>query len=108
MANNFKQNLILEFKKISMLSTLIPQKDWDLIWVLTAREIDIKNSKGQKNETKDRLETGIKLVKEITKLRIGNQELTLNSLQQHGPKIYYSGYNDHNEIMKKYKNSKYF
>lgn len=109
MTDNFKKKLLKEFQKIPSLQNLTPEKDWNLIWVLSAREIDInETSDGQRNETKDRLETGINLAKEITILRAGNQKLTIQKIKRHGPKIYYSGYNDHNRLMRKYKKNKFF
>ena len=102
MATNIKKKLIAEFKNLTSLEKLIPQ-DWDLIWVLSAGEIYIRNSlNGEQNETQERLETGIKLVKNITAKRLGKRHLSLAEIKSHGPKIYFSGYNDHNRQMKKY------
>lgn len=103
-----KKDLVNEFLELKKAS-FQPEKDWDLIWVLSAGELDIaKDYKNKRNETRDRIESGIRLVKEITALRLSKNSLTFEDIKQSGPKIYFSGYNPHNRLMKKYISQSYF
>jgi uncharacterized SAM-binding protein YcdF (DUF218 family) len=96
--NQQREKLKREFSELKDLPNPKPKTDWDLIWVLSGDQLDIKkNYKNQRNETRERFETGINLAKEITSRRGGIK-----------PKIYFSGYNNHNRLMSNYVKQSYF
>lgn len=84
-----------------------PQTSWQIIWVLSGPEVDFegKSVKDEMtvpgyNQTKQRLETGMELVKQITALRLNKKpgEVTPEDIKQTGPKIYYNGTQEHNDF----------
>jgi len=111
MNNLLKKKLTKEFSQLKSLSNLESKIDWDLIWVLSADQLDINRSyKNRRNETRERFETGINLAKQVGSLRTGHgqSQITLENIINHTPKIYFSGYNNHNKLMTKYVNELYF
>ena len=65
-----------------------PQKDWDIIWVLTGYDTSWNTG----SDTRRRLEEGMRLAKKIAKINRGKS-----------PSIYISGYDEHNANLKKWR-----
>lgn len=103
----FKKVILQELKSIRDGEILEPQVDWNLVWVLSGPQktfdLDDKDIGGHGNETRDRLISGFRLVKEITAVRLGkmSSEVTLKDILAHGPKIYFNGWNDQNDNIRK-------
>src|SRR3970040_824397 len=105
MDDKLKKGLLAEFKRTSCLKSPVPRKDWGLIWVLSADQVDIKKEYKKGNDTKERFEAGLKLTKKISTLRLKQKKtLSLKDMRQVSPEIYFSGYNSHNRLMRKYIN----
>jgi len=88
---------------------LVAQVDWDLVWVISGPEIGITDEAEDKkqNQTKERLEKGFELIKEITAKRIGKEvsHTTIDDIRQSGPLLYYNGSNDQNNALRESINS---
>lgn len=81
-----------QIKKIIGQKSPEPKSDWDLIIVLSGGEENIQNiSKGKRNEDKDRIETAIKIAKQIAEKRS----------DKNVPFVYYNGSNEQNDNLKK-------
>lgn len=103
----------------------MPKEDWDLIWVLSGSPIDIaeefkegseskevlfdakdkiaaEDTARKINESKERLETGIKLAKEIAAKRLNKivEELTSEDIRSAGPDIYWNATNWGNDNLR--------
>lgn len=110
-----RRRVLEEMKELGRGEDPLPQEDWDLVWVLSGHSVDIaeeftEDSSGKEvifdhadkiaekdvakkiNEGRERLETGIKLAKEITAKRLNKpaDELTLEDVRNSGPDIYWN------------------
>lgn len=75
---------------------LEPKDDWDTIWVLSGPEISLNDEpeKGSgDNQTKERIEKGFNLLKEVAAVRLGKSvsELTIGDIRKRAPIFYYNG-----------------
>lgn len=77
----------------------MPSKDWETIWVLSGPEHDFDENSassaedGLVNQTKERVETGIEILKAVTVLRTEKkeEELTREDYLNFAPTLYYNG-----------------
>jgi spore coat polysaccharide biosynthesis protein SpsF len=91
-----EKKVLQQIKKIVNQKNPESKGDWDLIMVLSGGEESIENiSKGKRNEDKDRLETAIKIAKEVLAKRLKKDVLS------ESPTIYYNGSNEQNDNLKK-------
>lgn len=110
-----RRKVLEDMKELGRGENPLPQEDWDLVWVLSGHSVDIaeefnEDSSGKEvifdhadktaekdvakkiNESRERLETGMKLAKEITAKRLKKpaDELTLADIKNSGPDIYWN------------------
>ncbi len=86
-----------------------PSEDWGVIWVLsgpeyTFTEEDAENAEdAQINQTKERIEKGFGLLKEVTALRAGKiiKELNEKDYRSYAPMFYYNGGEERGKAFKK-------
>lgn len=99
----FQHKVLDEFKEIRDKPLPDINEDWDLIWVLSGPENTFEENP-ENNETRERLVTGFNLVKGVTAKRLGKgvNEVTLEDIAAHGPKIYFAGLaNGHHPALQK-------
>lgn len=91
----FKKGILKEIKKTAYSESSMPEEDWDLVWVLSGPEEDIQEVpvQGKRNETKDRLITALKIVRQITALRMAKKikDINIKDILSWGPAVYYNG-----------------
>lgn len=90
-------------------SSLTPQKDWDLVWVLSGPEITLSPDEQETeggNQTRERFATGLALLREVTALRLGKalEEVTGEDVQKYGPRLYYNGTKEHDLALRDWMN----
>ncbi len=86
-----------------------PSVDWETIWVLSGPEHEFSEEKAHNaedsvaNQTKERIEKGFELVKEVTALRANKRikELELEDYKLHAPTLYYNGGEGRGESFRK-------
>ncbi len=92
--------IITEFKDLRDNSAPIPEKDWNVIWVLSGpqRTFEEDHQSELGNETRDRLATGFKLAREVTSTRLNKEldKITVEDVKNHGPIVYFNGWPDQN------------
>lgn len=85
--------------------------DWQIIWVLTGYKTSLAVGNPEaKSDTGRRLDAGIKLAKRVASLRAPKEtpKLRIEKIKVNYPKIYISGYNSHNQKLKKLRSQDYF
>lgn len=101
---DIQKGVLEELKGIRQSELPQPVSDWDLIWVLSGPEITLEenNDKGR-NETRERLETGFGIARATTAQRLGKpvSEVTTEDVRENGPTVYFNGYNEHNNLLRK-------
>lgn len=99
-----RKKVMGELREIRDTELPTPAANWDLIWVLSGPEeiFDEKNAHGEYNETWKRFETGLRLARRVTAVRLGKQpeDLSLDDIEKHGPAVYFNGMNEHNTFLK--------
>ena len=96
-----KVMVIKEYKKFAAIK-VVPQEDWDLIWVLSGPETSItdeSSGKKERNITRDRLLTAFVLSKRVAALRSRKKikELTRKDIFRLAPSVYYNGTDEQNK-----------
>lgn len=70
------------------------EEDWDLIWVLSGSPIDIaiESTKKSRNESRERLETGLKIAREVTAVRLKKdpKDVTAEDILSSGPDVFWN------------------
>ncbi len=110
-----RKNVLDDMKEIGRGKAPTPQEDWDLVWVISGPPVDIAEDftqqKGEgevlfkhddviatrhvakkRNESRNRLLTGIKIAKEVAATRLNKkvEDLTLEDLKNASPDIYWN------------------
>ncbi len=71
-----------------------PGEDWDVVWVISGSPSDIKaeSTEQERNESRERMETGLKIVREVTAIRLSKktEEVTEDDILNSGPSIYWN------------------
>ncbi len=110
---SIKREVFTDMKETGRGEAPKPQQDWDLVWVISGPDMDIaedfqgnkevlfnkddksaeKDAERKVNESRERFETGIKVAKEVTALRLGKrvEELTMDDLINNSPDVYWNG-----------------
>lgn len=101
---SLKKEILEEMKEFAYEKAPEAQEDWDLIWVLSGPQVDIKreSTKEVRNESRERLETGFKVAREVTAKRTGKdiKDLTIEDILQNSPGVYYNGTDEGNDILR--------
>lgn len=111
---SIERNVLKDMKEIGRGENPNPEGDWDLVWVISGPPIDIaetftetrdkeviymhedkiaaKDVERKVNESRERLETGIKVAKEVAAKRLGKtvDELTEEDLKEQAPSVYWN------------------
>lgn len=104
-----REKILKELKTMAETEPPKPQKDWDIIWVISGPEINFKGdvNPGEKtipgyNQTKQRFETGLKIAKEVTALRLNKhpEEVTQEDILGNGPNVYYNAKEESNKFVR--------
>ena len=121
-----RRKVLEDMKEIGRGENPEVEEDWDLIWVLSGPPIDIRENfadgtrealfpKGdretkiasddvtnKRNESRRRLETGIKVAKGVCALRLKKdiKDLTVDDVLQHSPAIYWNATDWSNDNMR--------
>ena len=94
-----RKKTLKELKEYAESELLKPQKNWNIVWVLSGPEINFSGdiNPGEKavpnyNQTKSRFETGLKIAREVTALRLNKQSenVTKEDIANNGPSIYFN------------------
>jgi len=103
--DKFKQKILDEIKELVRSKELIPQKDWDLICVLSAFENDFENDskdKWKRNENKDRLCTAFEIARKVVAVRIGKkiEDIRIQDMAAFSPQVLYVGTDVQNDNLR--------
>jgi len=108
-----RREVLEKMKELAYSEAPEPKEDWDLVWVISGPPIDIKEDfsdeskkvlfrEGDKiagrdiadkrNESRERMETGLKIVREVTAKRLGKkaEDVTADDILNNGPNIYWN------------------
>jgi hypothetical protein len=99
-----RRRVLNDMKEIGRGESPKTEEDWDLVWVLSGPPVDIEQEiDGERNESKDRLETGFNISREVTALRLGKSidEINMDDILNSGPKIYWNAEDEVNDSLRK-------
>lgn len=89
-----RREVLKEMKELAYQEAPKPKEDWDLVWVISGPPSDIKaeSTKEERNESRKRMETGLKVAREVTAKRLGKnaEEVTIDDILNNGPSIYWN------------------
>jgi uncharacterized SAM-binding protein YcdF (DUF218 family) len=81
-----------------------PEEDWDIVWVISGPPTDIKaeSTEEEINESRERMETGLKISREVTAKRLGKdvEEVTVDDILNNGPNIYWNATDGANDNLR--------
>lgn len=101
-----RHRYVKELRELAEQGPPEPQEDWDSIYVFSGPESSISDEPADAisyNQTRKRLETGIRIARAVTALRLGKraEEVSLEDMTTMGPAVYFDGYEAHNIEMKR-------
>lgn len=89
-----RREVLREMKEIAYAEAPKAEENWDLIWVLSGPPIDIaiESTKESRNESRERLETGLKIAKEVTAVRLKKdpKNVTAEDILNSGPDVFWN------------------
>ena len=106
-----RHKVVGELREISEKELPKPEFDWGTIWVISGPELNWEGDKinpGERsagyNQTRKRWETGLKMAREVTALRLNKKlnEVSIDDIKKHGPTIYFNGTKAHNDNFKEF------
>lgn len=104
-----RKKVLKELKELAETESPKPQEDWGIIWIISGPEINFSGdvNPGEKaipgyNQTKQRFETGLRIAREVTALRLHKhpEEVTKEDISGNGPNIYYNAKAASNEFIR--------
>ncbi len=107
-----REKIVKEFRELIERGQPMPQEDWSLIWVFSGPEATFEDKPNIEtnaitgtnypNQTRERFETGIRIVRAVTALRLRKQEDQISSedIKNAGPILYFNGRDEQNEYLR--------
>lgn len=99
-----RREVLREMKEIAYAEAPKAEENWDLVWVLSGPIVDIKkeSTKENRNESRERLETGLKVAREVTAVRLRKEikDVTMADILEKGPIVFWNATDEANDNLK--------